>query len=270
METGTYTPPPTALPAELREQAISVGGTALSEQDIARELQYHPADRLEDAWQAATTSLVIRELLANRANELNIQAASEEERTALLLERELQVPDPDESQCRRYFDSNRNRFHTPALLAVSHILLPAAPDQLQQREQQRLLAKELLQQVQANPGQFASLARQYSACPSSGQGGSLGQLSKGQTVAEFEQQVWALPVGLCPYPVETRFGFHLVQVEQRVEGTPQDFLQVAGRIRQYLHEQATRTALSQYLQMLAHDIGVEGIAFAAAGSPLVQ
>lgn len=249
---------------------VIVGGSTLPENEIAQELQYHPAAKLEEAWQAAATSLVVRELLTRRADELNLKTASEEERTALLLERELQVPDPMEEQCLHYFDNNRGRFQTPALLAVSHILLPAAPEHIQQRDQQRILAKQLLQQLQNNPDSFAALAQQYSACPSSGQDGSLGQLSKGQTVAEFEQQVWVMPVGLCSYPVETRYGFHLVRIDQRVEGEPLDYPQVAGRIRQYLIEQATRTALSQYLQLLSHEIGVEGITFETAGSPLVQ
>jgi len=54
--------------------------------------------------------------------------------------------------------------------------------------------------------------------------------------------------------VETRFGFHLVRVDQRVEGEPLEYAHVALRIRQYLHEQVTRTALSQYVQILGGDV----------------
>lgn len=243
---------------------IRVGDNVLTDDAIAQELQYHPSERLEDAWQAAATSLVVKALLEQRATQLGIEAATEEERTALLLERELQAPNPTEEQCQHYFHSNRAHFCTPVLLAVSHILLPAAPDDVQQRDQQRLLADQLLVQLQADPDSFAALARQYSACNSSGQGGSLGQLLKGQTVAEFERQVWLLPVGLCPHPVESRFGFHLVRVDQRIEGEPLEYQHVALRIRQYLHEQVTRRALNQYLQTLGASIGVQGIVFNAA------
>lgn len=249
---------------------IQVGNDTITAEAIARELQYHPAEQMDDAWQAAATSLVVKTLLEQRANALGIEAATEEERTALLLEQELQVPEPTEEQCQHYFHSNRGRFHTPVLLAVSHILLSAAPEDVHQRDQQRILATQLLRQLQVDPDSFVALAQQYSACPSSGQGGSLGHTSKGQTVAEFERQVWRLPVGLSTQPVETRFGFHLVRVDQRVEGEPLEYTHVATRIRQYLHEQVTRRALSQYLQVLGAEIGVEGIAFNAAGSPLVQ
>ncbi|HPE59988.1 MAG: peptidylprolyl isomerase [Thiothrix sp.] len=273
MEIGVYTPPaePAAaqaaippVPSDGHDSAIRVGSVVIPEEAIAQELQYHPAETMEAAWQAAATSLVIRELLAQRAASLGVQAGSEEERTALLLERELPVAEPGEAQCRHYFSNNRQRFQTPALLAVSHILLPAAADDLPQRDAQRELARSLLAQLQDTPDSFAALARQHSACPSAGQGGSLGQLSKGQTVAEFEQVVWSLPAGLCDFPVETRFGFHLVRVDQRVEGKPLDYPQVSGHIRRYLHEQATRTALNHYLQRLSADIGVEGMVLAAA------
>jgi peptidyl-prolyl cis-trans isomerase C len=233
---------------------IQVGNDTITAEAIARELQYHPAEQMDDAWEAAATSLVVKTLLEQRANALGIEAATEEERTALLLEQELQVPEPTEEQCQHYFHSNRQRFQTPVLLAVSHILLPAAPEDVSQRDQQRILATQLLRQLQVDPDSFAGLAQQYSACPSSGQGGSLGQLSKGQTVAEFERQVWRLPVGLALQPVETRFGFHLVRVDQRVEGEPLEYTHVALRIRQYLHEQVTRKALSQYVQILGGDV----------------
>ncbi len=241
---------------------VWVGDELLSDAEIAQELQYHPAEQLAEAWQAAATSLVIKTLLAQRAAELGITAETEEERTALLLERELQVPAPDAAQCLHYFESNRARFYTPVLLAVSHILLPAAPDDMAQRDEQRLLANELLAQMRAAPDGFTEAALRYSACSSAAQGGSLGQLSKGQTVEEFERQVWLLPVGLCPQPVESRFGFHLVRVDQRVEGEPLPYAQVETRIRQYLNEQVTRRALSQYLQVLGAEIGVSGVEFA--------
>lgn len=248
---------------------VIVGGQVVPDTDIAEELQHHPAAKLEETWKSAATSMVVKNLLEQRAKKLGIEATSEEERTALLLEQELQVPDPTEEQCEHYFQSNRKRFHTPVLLAVSHILLPAAPDDIQQRDQQQVVADQLIEKLAGDPDSFAKLAKQYSACSSAAHGGSLGQLSKGQTVEEFEQQVWSLAEGICTYPIESRYGFHLVKVEQRVEGKPLEYTYVATQIRQYLHEQATRRALSQYLQILGAEIGVEGLEFMSSGSHLL-
>lgn len=262
MNLEIYSPNPVAARTaheQEKEQDLHVGDEIITAKAIASELQYHPAEQMETAWEAAVTSLVVKSLLEQRIAQLGIKAPSEEECIALLLEQELQVPEPTEAQCLHYFCSNRQRFRTPLLLAVSHILLPAAPEDVQQRDQQHILATQLLRQLQFDPDSFTSLAQQYSACPSSGQGGNLGQLTKGQTVAEFEQQVWRLPLGLASQPVETRFGLHLVRVDQRVEGELLEYTHVATRIRQYLYEQSTRTALSQYLQLLKTGIGVESI-----------
>ena len=74
--------------------------------------------------------------------------------------------------------------------------------------------------VRSEQERFAELARQHSACPSKEQGGALGQISKGQTVPEFERQLFRLPAGLCPQPLESRYGFHLVTVTPPPEGAP--------------------------------------------------
>ena len=60
-------------------------------------------------------------------------------------------------------------------------------------------------------GDFAELARANSDCPSSQQGGDLGNFGKGQMVPAFEQATYALEVGGVSDVVETDFGFHIIQ-----------------------------------------------------------
>jgi peptidyl-prolyl cis-trans isomerase C len=76
-------------------------------------------------------------------------------------------------------------------------------------------------------------------------------VSKGETVPEFEDAVLRLPVGLADLPVKTRYGFHVVEVIQRVEGTLLQFDAVHERIAEYLEERSRRRALSQYIRLLA-------------------
>ncbi|MEE9404209.1 MAG: peptidylprolyl isomerase [Algisphaera sp.] len=64
---------------------------------------------------------------------------------------------------------------------------------------------------------FSELATQHSQCPSGREGGSLGQFSKGAMVPEFDAVIFSdLPVGEVSEPVKTQFGFHLIQVQQRM------------------------------------------------------
>ena len=62
---------------------------------------------------------------------------------------------------------------------------------------------------------FAELAREHSQCPSSMEGGDLGQFSPGQMVKEFDAVVFKAPVGEVSPPVKTQFGWHLIEVTER-------------------------------------------------------
>lgn len=62
---------------------------------------------------------------------------------------------------------------------------------------------------------FADMARQFSACPSSEDGGALGTFSPGQMVPEFDRVVFSEAVGKVHGPVKTQFGFHLVEITSR-------------------------------------------------------
>lgn len=77
-------------------------------------------------------------------------------------------------------------------------------------------ALDLKQQI-ADGADFAELAKQHSSCPSGQSGGSLGQFQQGQMVPEFDAVIFSnLPLGEVSEPVKTQFGYHLIEVQQRV------------------------------------------------------
>lgn len=255
---------------------VSVNGVQIAPEAMAQELQYHPAESREEAVFLAARALVIRELLQQRIRELGVLLEvgagenEEEAATRLLLEREVKVPDCDEANCVRYFESNRGRFHSAPLLAVRHILLECAPDDAEARHVAHSQAEVLLLSLQESPASFADLALKYSACPSKAQGGSLGQVSKGQTVPELERQLFTLAPGLASKPLESRYGWHVICVDQRIEGQPLPYEAVATAIRTQLQQGVWQKALVQYLQTLIGAADVRGIALQGADSPLVQ
>lgn len=255
---------------------ISVNQVPITPEAMARELQYHPAPSREEAVYQAARALVIRELLQQRIAELGLSLQlgagenEEEAATRLLLEREVQVPECDEATCERYYDSNRARFHSAPLLAVRHILLECAPDDAEARSLAHVQAEILVQRLEEFPGSFAELAQKYSACPSKAQGGSLGQISKGQTVPELERQLFTLAPGLASKPLESRFGWHVVSVDQRIEGKALPYEVVSTAICTQLQQGVWQKALVQYLQTLIGAADVRGIHLQGADSPLVQ
>ena len=75
---------------------------------------------------------------------------------------------------------------------------------------------DLKQQIE-NGRDFAEMAREHSQCPSGQQGGDLGEFGPGQMVKEFDEVVFKEAVGAVHGPIQTQFGFHLVEVTSRTE-----------------------------------------------------
>ncbi len=64
---------------------------------------------------------------------------------------------------------------------------------------------------------FADLAKQHSSCPSGQQGGDLGEFGPGQMVKEFDEVVFSADVNTVQGPVQTLFGYHLLEVTSRTD-----------------------------------------------------
>lgn len=76
--------------------------------------------------------------------------------------------------------------------------------------QQKYEAEDLLKKLKAGET-FESLASKFSHCPSKAQGGDLGGFGRGQMVPSFEQAAFGLGVNEISAPVQTQFGYHLIQ-----------------------------------------------------------
>jgi peptidyl-prolyl cis-trans isomerase C len=216
-----------------------------------------------------------RELLRQRAvaiglldpvaeDEETIEAAIEE-----LLEKEVTTPQPTEAECRRYFERNPAEFESGDLVHARHILFQITPQV--NVPQIRARAEEALNALLAEPDSFAELAAELSNCPSGEHGGNLGQISRGDMVPEFEAALFKLgPTGVLRELVKTRYGFHIVAVDQRIPGRKLPFEMARERIARKLSTSVEEKALRQYVSLLAGRAEIEGIDLAASASPLVQ
>ena len=97
---------------------------------------------------------------------------------------------------------------------ASHILLmyagSARSSATRTKEQAQSQIKALKSQID-DGGDFESLARQNSDCPSGRSGGDLGQFGRGQMVPEFEKTAFGLEVGAISDVIETDFGYHIIK-----------------------------------------------------------
>ena len=62
---------------------------------------------------------------------------------------------------------------------------------------------------------FENVAQKYSQCPSSATGGDLGEFGPGMMVPEFDKVVFNDEVGVVHGPVQTQFGYHLLEITSR-------------------------------------------------------
>lgn len=181
-----------------------------------------------------------------------------------LLERELHVPEPDEAACRRHHAANPARFAPQGAerARLRHVLFAVTPGvdvgALRQRAEACLI--DLRAAGDETDARFAHAARECSNCPSGAAGGELDWLTAADCAPEFAREIFFghVEVGVLPRLVHSRFGLHVVQVLQREAAAAPPFEAVRAAVAQSLRQQATVTALRQYLQSLA------------AASPLVQ
>jgi peptidyl-prolyl cis-trans isomerase C len=252
-------------------QTVIVNGSEIPAAAIAAELQHHPADDVAGAWRQAATALVIRRLLLDECARQEIDSEDEEAAIRTLLAREIAIPDADAQTCRRYWTANRARFRTPDVYEAAHILFPAAPDDEAARATAKAAAEETLRELAADARKFNELARTRSACSSAANGGRLGQLTRGDLVAEIETFVFALEEGqISPVPIMTRYGAHVLRLDRRAAGQELPFESVSDRISRQLSTQSWQRAVSQYLHILAGRSHIEGIDVDGATTPLVQ
>lgn len=73
-------------------------------------------------------------------------------------------------------------------------------------------AKNLLEEIKSGKTDFATVARDVSLCPSGQNGGDLGFFGKGMMVREFEDACFNMEVGEISAPIQTQFGWHLIQL----------------------------------------------------------
>jgi len=113
-----------------------------------------------------------------------------------------------------YYTANRDEFKKPQTVEARHILIKvgqdASPEQIESARQK---AADI--QAKAVAGQdFAELAKTYSEGPTKDKGGYLGVFERDRMVKPFADKAFSMAAGEISEPVKTRFGWHVIKVEQ--------------------------------------------------------
>ncbi|MFZ6771932.1 peptidylprolyl isomerase [Undibacterium sp. SXout7W] len=137
---------------------------------------------------------------------------------------------------------------------VRHILIKVSQIVTESEARQKLL--DLKQKLDSKSATFEELAKTYSADGSASKGGDLGWIYPGDTVPEFEQAMNKLAINEVSEPVQSTFGFHLIQVtERKTEDVSKDRQRMAAR--QAVRERKSEEALQDWLRELRDRTFVE-------------
>ena len=147
-----------------------------------------------------------------------------------------------EEEVLTYFDINKDDYGTPKKVRARHILFKVEPGAEQEKiEEARKKAIDVLKKARSGTD-FGKLAQKYSADPGSRtKGGDLGYFTADRMVKPFSDAAFAMKPGEISEPVRTRFGWHIIKVEEIQEAKEPVLAEVAGKIRDKLSKDAART-----------------------------
>lgn len=142
-----------------------------------------------------------------------------------------------EDDVRGFYEQNLQRFSIPEERRASHILIAIDADKDEAAAKKE--ADELYAKLQADPKQFASLARKHSADPGSArEGGDLGFFRQGMMVPEFDRAVFAGKKGDLVAPVKTDFGYHIIRIDDIKAAKARPLAEVRGEIETLYRQEA--------------------------------
>ena len=163
----------------------------------------------------------------------------------------------DEQEIYRFYQDNRRSFTEPKSVKVRHILVVAPTGSPAKQEQEaRNKAEKILAEIN-NGKSFAEVARQASECSTNTIGGDLGFIKQGFMPKEFDALAFSLKPGETSDIVKTRYGFHIIKVEEVRSEKVNDFANVKEYIANYLQKEYQRKKVDEFIQELKKNAKIE-------------
>lgn len=171
------------------------------------------------------------------ASGMSIADLKEETETYLKVEKiigpDIEITD---EQISAYFEENKEAFEQPSQVEASHILVAT------QEEADEVKAKL------DDGGDFAELAAEYSTDSANAEsGGALGAFGAGEMAPEFEEAAFSMAVDEISEPVETDYGFHIIQVTEKTDAAEANLEDSKEQIKETLFDEALNTKYAEWL-----------------------
>jgi peptidyl-prolyl cis-trans isomerase C len=154
-------------------------------------------------------------------------------------------PAPSEADGKKYFEQNKAEFSTPENIKLHHILVENEKE-----------AKDVLARLKKGE-KFAEIATQISICPSKAKGGDLDWMPKGNLVPEIEEVAFKMKKGQVEGPVKSKFGYHILFLEDNKPAEEASFDQVKEYIIEQLKYQKQQEQYEKIADSLRKKMNVQ-------------
>ncbi len=159
-----------------------------------------------------------------------------------------------ESELQRSYREGMDSYRQPERVQVRHILIKTQGKPKEEVPKLKAKAEDLLKQLQ-HGANFADLAKKNSEDTGSAEkGGELGYIVRGQTVPNFEKAAFSLKPGELSGLVETEYGYHILQVENKQEAHTQTFEEVRPQLLAEAQKQAGAESLRKAIEAAHSEI----------------
>ena len=150
-----------------------------------------------------------------------------------------------DKEIRAYYDSHTNEFVEKEKVHARHVLVKS------EDEAKKIIADLSMKHGDELKGAFIEAAKKFSTGPSGPKGGDLGSFPRGQMVPEFNDVVFTMQVGtITMQPVKTQFGYHIIYLEDKVNGKELGFDDVKSFIEQKLKMEKFKAAMEKKMKSI--------------------
>ena len=178
------------------------------------------------------------------------------------------VPQVTDAEIQQYYQAHQKDYQVDDQVKVRHILIKVDGNDPKADAAAKAKAQQILDELH-HGGDFAKLAKENSDDPGSKeQGGELGWIKRGATVPEFDQAAFALQPGQTSGLVRTKFGYHIIQTEEKQTAHTRPLDEVKTTIQALLTRQKEGQQEQAFAQQLAAEAQKTGLAATAAAHHL--
>jgi len=155
-----------------------------------------------------------------------------------------------EAEMQTFYRNNPEFFFRKEQIRIRHILIKVDGNALSTRRGEALLKIQEIQSKLQAGANFGALALEYSEDASRDRGGDIGVVERTQLVPAFAEAAFALQPGEISDIVETRFGYHLIQLVDRIPSSTMAYRNVRTKIERTLRRNKEKAAAEKYLGRL--------------------